>query len=162
MLVLAGVHHLITHVGEPNFERLRAVKQHKAKLLQIVTTSTLWGSGSEAIPPPTSDEESAPAPDSDENASSSSSDSDSDPDAAELRLDSFTWLCPQGGMVHVAADTCDSRPLCCNRFFKVGRYAEGKGLETALSLARPWCPKCLLKLPPAAAKAITEARMEST
>jgi hypothetical protein len=153
MLVLAGIHHLVTHVARPNFERLRAINQRKANLLRIVTTATLWGAGCEAILPPTSDKKSAPAPDSYEEVSSSSSnDSDSDPDSTASQIGAFPWLCPQGGMVHVAFDTCEARPPCCNHIFKICGYAESRGLVTTPSLTRLWCPKCFLKLPPTAAK----------
>ena len=146
MLLLAALNHLTTHVTEPSFEKLRAVKQHLPKLTDIIQTSRQWGAAGMALPSPMADSG------SDDSASVSGDSSSSETTAGEgaaVQTDAETiqWIIPSHSLIHALSADGLRRAMCTKREFKA-TAVQGAGATAAASAGRPWCPRCLLQLEP--------------
>ena len=158
-LCLAALHHLFKHIPQPgSWLRIRAVAQ-LLNVLKRLTTSKLWGQGTEELPPPIvpSSPEGVPTdrPSSDEESSSGTSSSHSS--IKRSPVSSFVWpesaeqlhfVRPAQGMWHVTEEQQSFLGVCTSRVFKQAGSVWANGLTAALQTHGRFCAPCLLRLPP--------------
>ena len=150
-LCISAVAHLLRHVPNATMMQVTSVAKFLDKF-RASTTSSSWGAfvqdGNKVkldCPPP----EDNKAVDRPESMSSTSSESsqDSDGENAETStVDSFRWLAPKNGLVHVQKDELLLMPCCKKLEFKVG-CDQGVGVASAFLTGKQFCPTCVTTVP---------------
>lgn len=145
-LCLAAMRHLLQHVADPSWSRLRAVVPHLPQLRRLCEESELWGLGTAPVPPP--------EPRSPTECVSSSNDSSKSPSSDESWAPRFShdvegliFVRPSHGMWHVTEEYGSYTPHCCAKTFRPKGVRWARGHTETLNEPAKFCGPCLLRLP---------------
>ena len=152
---VSAVSHLLRHCPEATMAKISSVAKYLATFRDHANSAT-WGSfGTEAVddgvcPEPIWPSVAAPIlPESSDDSSSGSS-SESTPSSDDghklSAVDTFPWLSPRTGYVHVQRNGSAFMP-CCRRIEPKDGCDSGDGFATAALLGRPWCTTCISFVP---------------